>query len=82
MLEYVLIGKEGLQYLWSLEKKLGLKGGDELLLYLIDDRIVIERIGDPFKVLEEVLGDHSFTRNIREESLREASKAIRDRWRD
>ena len=54
---------------------LGIKEGEDLLLDIMDGRVVLEKTEDPFKVLSEILGDLTFTRGLRrsaeEEALRE-----------
>jgi len=40
----------------------GLSDGDELEVRLEDGNIVLEPLCDPFKVLEEVLGDFTYDR--------------------
>lgn len=57
-------------------KALDVKEGDELILTLKGSRIVIEKSEDPFKVLEEVLGDLTFSRELRRIAEKEALKEV------
>jgi len=57
-------------------KALDVKEGDELIITLKGSRIVIEKSEDPFKVLEEVLGDLTFSRELRRIAEREALKEV------
>ena len=56
---------------------LGIGEGDELLLSIHGDKIVIEKCEDPFKVLKELLGDLSFDRSLRKAVEEEALRLIR-----
>ncbi len=56
---------------------LGIGEGDELLLSIHGDKIVIEKCEDPFKVLEELLGDLSFDRSLRKIVEEDALRLIR-----
>jgi len=40
-----------------IRKKIGLKEGDVLSVRLEDNRIVMEKLADPFKTLAEVIGE-------------------------
>jgi len=55
---------------------LNVKKGDELVITLRGSRIVIEKSEDPFKILEEVLGDLTFSRELRRIAEKEALKSI------
>ncbi len=44
---------------------LGIWEGDEVILTLSGNKLVIEKCEDPFKVLEEVLKDLTFDRSLR-----------------
>ncbi|RLE61642.1 MAG: hypothetical protein DRN53_05320 [Thermoprotei archaeon] len=57
-------------------KALDVKEGDELIITLKGSRIVIEKSEDPFKVLEEVLGDLTFSRELRRIAEKEALKEV------
>ena len=56
---------------------LGLREGDELLLSLHGDKIIIEKREDPFKVLEELLEGISFDRSLRKVAEAEAMKIVK-----
>ena len=47
---------------------LGLSEGDVLEVRLEDGNIVLEPLNDPFKVLEEILGDFTYDRSARLEA--------------
>ena len=49
---------------------LGLSEGDMLEVRLGNGNIVLEPLNDPFKVLEEVLGDFTYNREARLEAER------------
>ena len=55
---------------------LGIREGDEVLLSIRGGRIVVERCEDPFRVLEEVLGDLTFDRSLRSTAEREALRLV------
>jgi len=55
---------------------LGIQEGDEVLLSVRGDKLVVEKCGDPFKVLEEVLGDLTFNRSLRKIAEKEALKLV------
>ncbi len=57
---------------------LGIREGDEVLVSIHGDKIVIERCEDPFKVLEEVLGDLTFDRSVRKAVEEEALKLVKE----
>ncbi len=57
-------------------KALNVREGDELIITLKGSRIVIEKSEDPFKVLEEVLGDLTFSRELRRIAEKEALKEV------
>ena len=58
---------------------LGIREGDEVSLSIRGDRIIVERCEDPFKVLEEVLGDLTFDRSLRRVAEEEAMKLVEER---
>ena len=58
---------------------LGIREGDELMLYIRDGKLVIEKCEDPFKVLEEVLGDLTFDRELRKVAEEEVLKLVKER---
>jgi len=56
---------------------LSIREGDELIITLKGDKVVIEKSEDPFKVLEEVLGDLTFSRELRRAAEEEALKELK-----
>ncbi|MCD6357189.1 MAG: AbrB/MazE/SpoVT family DNA-binding domain-containing protein [Thermoproteales archaeon] len=61
---------------------LSIREGDELLLSIRGNRIIVERCEDPFKVLEEVLGDLTFERGLRRVAEEEALRLVKERGED
>ena len=57
-------------------KVLDLKEGEEVILTLRGDRILIERAKNPFETLAELLGDLSFDRSLRRIAEEEALKTL------
>ena len=57
---------------------LGIREGDEVLLSIRGGRLVVEKCEDPFKVLEEVLGDLTFDRSLRRVAEKEALRAVEE----
>ncbi len=57
---------------------LGIREGDELVLVLEGGRVIIEKAEDPFKVLEEVLGELSFSRELRRVAEEEGLKEVKE----
>ena len=56
---------------------LDIREGDELIITLRGSKAIIEKSEDPFKVLEEVLGDLTFSRELRRIAEREALKTMK-----
>ncbi len=57
---------------------IGIREGEEVRLSLNGNKIIVERIEEPLKVLEEVLGDLTFSRSLRSIAEREALKTIKE----
>ncbi len=57
----------------AFREALGVREGDELVVRLSGGKLVVEKAEDPFRVLESILGDLSFSRELR----REAEEALR-----
>ena len=76
----VRVGKRGRIVLpKEFRDALGIREGDELVMMLKDGRIIIEKAENPFKVLEEVLGEISFSRKLRGVAEEEGLKELRER---
>ena len=58
---------------------LNIREGDEVLLSIRGDKLVIEKCEGPFKVLEEVLGDLTFGRSLRRGAEKRALKLVKER---
>ena len=58
---------------------LGISEGDEVVVMLEGGRVIIEKAEDPLKVLEEVLGGLSFSRELRRVAEEEGLKELRER---
>jgi len=56
---------------------LGIKEREELILILRNNRIIVEKVENPFRVLEEVLGDLTFSRELRKTAEEEALKEVK-----
>ncbi|RLG74620.1 MAG: AbrB family transcriptional regulator [Thermoprotei archaeon] len=56
---------------------LGIKEREELILILRNNRIIVEKVENPFRVLEEVLGDLTFRRELRKTAEEEALKEVK-----
>ncbi len=65
----------------DVREALGIREGDEVVLVLRGGRVCIERVEDPYRVLEDVLGDLVFSRGLRAMAEREALKSAGDRLR-
>jgi len=59
----------------ALREATGIRAGDEVILQVMGDRIIVRKEYDPFEKLGRLLGDLSFNRSLRlvaeEEALRE-----------
>ncbi len=60
----------------NVRKKLGLREGDKVIIILEKDGIFIKKPEDPEKVLEELLGDLTFSRKLRRIAERQALKEV------
>ncbi|MDK2372763.1 MAG: AbrB/MazE/SpoVT family DNA-binding domain-containing protein [Candidatus Korarchaeota archaeon] len=60
----------------NVRKKLGLREGDKVIIILERDGIFIKKLEDPEKVLEELLGDLTFSRELRRIAERQALKEV------
>ncbi|RLE76688.1 MAG: AbrB family transcriptional regulator [Thermoprotei archaeon] len=56
---------------------LNIREGDELVITLRGSKVIIEKSEDPFKVLEEVLGDLTFSRELRKIAEKEALEMVK-----
>ena len=56
---------------------LNIREGDELVLTLRGNKVIIEKAEDPFKILEETLGDLTFSRELRRIAEREALESLK-----
>ena len=61
----------------QLREKLGIKEGDMVVLQLENSRLIVRKTHDPFKRLEELLGELTFDRRIRIIAEREAIKDVK-----
>ena len=57
---------------------LGIREGDELVMMLRGGRVIIEKAEDPLKVLEEVLEELSFSRELRRVAEEEGLKEVKE----
>ncbi len=60
----------------EIRERLGLKPGEKLLIRVEGDVIVITRASNPFKVIEDILGDLSFDRSLRYIAEKQAFKEL------
>ncbi len=60
----------------EMREKLRIEEGEELEIRLEGDRIVIKKVESPFKVLEDLLGDLTFSRDLRRVAEEEALKEV------
>jgi AbrB family looped-hinge helix DNA binding protein len=63
----------------SLRELAGIREGDEVLVNVEGGKVVIEKAGDPWRELAELLGDLTFDRSLRRSAEDEAKKEIRER---
>ncbi len=61
----------------SLREVLNIMPGDELVLDVKGDKIVIEKSVNPFEKLGKLMGNISFNREMRVEAERELLKVVR-----
>ncbi len=64
----------------SVRRRLNIRPGDELVVSVVGDRIVIEKASNPFEKLAGILGDLTFDRSLRVAAEREAIRAVEERW--
>ncbi len=60
----------------EIKERLGMKEDEEVEISLEGDQIIIRRLEDPFKVLEDLLGDLTFSRDLRRVAEEEALKEV------
>ena len=65
MVEALVDSKGRLTLPKELREQLGLKPGDRVKIEFRQGKLIVERLEDPFKVLERLLGDFSFNREAR-----------------
>ena len=75
------VGNEGRSLMLNEVGKRNAKEGDEMFLIVENGRIVMRKTVNSFKVLEELLGDLTFTRNLREVAERKAFEELSSRWK-
>lgn len=63
----------------EVRETLNIKEGDELIITIKGNKIILEKVEDPFKILERVLGDLTFSRELREIAESEAFKILERR---
>ena len=64
----------------SVRRRLNIRPGDELVVSVVGDRIVIEKASNPFEKLAGILEDLTFDRSLRVAAEREAIRAVEERW--
>ncbi len=64
----------------SLRELAGIREGDEVLVNVEGGKAVIEKAGDPWRELAELLGDLTFDRSLRRLAEDAAKKEIRERF--
>lgn len=60
----------------KVRKALNLREGDEVVIILKGGRLILEKAENPFKVIEEILGDLTFSRELRRIAEKEALKVV------
>lgn len=60
----------------EIRERLDIREEDEVLVMVEADRIIIRKMQDPFRVLEELLGDLAFDRKLCVEAEKEALREI------
>ncbi len=63
----------------EVRERLNLKSGDRLLIKIRGDSIILVRAEDPFKIIESILGDLTFKRELRFEAEKQALQEIKNR---
>ncbi len=61
----------------SIRENVGIKEGDEVILHVEKGMLIIKKSYDPFKRLEELIGDLTFDRSLRLVAEREALKDVK-----
>ncbi len=61
----------------EIRRKLGLRPGDRLLIKVHEGNIILMRPENPFKIIESILKDLTFTRELRSEEEKQALKELR-----
>jgi len=60
----------------KVREALNLREGDEVIIILKGGRLILEKAENPFKVIEEILGDFTFSRELRRIAEKEALKVV------
>ncbi len=60
----------------KVREKLGLREGDKVVITLEKSGILIKKLEDPEKVLEELLGDLTFSRELRRVAEQQALEEV------
>jgi len=60
----------------KVREALNLREGDEVVIILKGGRLILEKAENPFKVIEEILGDLTFSRELRRIAEKEALKVV------
>ena len=60
----------------KVREALNLREGDEVVIILKGGRIILEKAENPFKVIEEIQGDLTFSRELRRIAEKEALKVV------
>lgn len=61
----------------EIREKFGIREGDELIITLRRGEVILRKTEDPFKVLEELLGNLSFNRKLRKIAKEKALKELK-----
>ena len=61
----------------SIRDSLGIKSGDELILSVEEDKIVVQKSSDAFDILRTVFKNLEFDRSLRRKAEEEAIKEIK-----
>ncbi len=61
----------------EVREALNIKEGDELIVIVKGGKIILEKIEDPFRTLEKILGDLTFSRELRKIAEEEALKILK-----
>lgn len=60
----------------KVREALNLREGDEVVIILKGGRLILEKAENPFKVIEEILGGLTFSRELRRTAEKEALKVV------